>query len=666
MNKAKAEERIIELREMIEHHNHRYYVLSKPDISDFAYDQLMNELISLENRFPELKDENSPSQRVGSDLNREFSQVEHNYPMLSLANTYSEDEIRDFDKRIRKTIGDRFEYVAELKYDGIAICLRYENGRLVQAVTRGDGVRGDVVTDNVKTIRSIPLVLRGDSWPASFEIRGEIFMSREGFSRLNAQREKEGVETFANPRNATAGTLKLQNSSLVAKRPLDCFLYHLLGESLPFTSHYENLEAARQWGFKIPEYARKLDDLEGLFAYIRHWNTARKELPFDTDGIVVKVNSYRQQEELGFTAKSPRWAIAYKFKAEQALTKLLSIDFQVGRTGAVTPVANLEPVLLAGTTVKRASLHNADQMGLLGIRPGDFVYVEKGGEIIPKIVGVDISARKEDSPDFVFIDRCPECGTGLVRNEGEAAHYCPNIYGCPPQIKGRIEHFISRGAMDIGAAEATIDLLFREGLIRDAGDLYNLKYERVLDLERFAEKSAENLIRSIKASVNVPFDRVLYALGIRFVGETVARKLARQFKSIDRLAEASFEELVAAEDVGEKIAESILSYFREPSSRSLIGKLKNAGVRLQTEESAAAGSEKLSGLTFVISGTFTHHSRDQLKALIEKNGGRNAAAISGKTDYLLGGTGIGPVKMEKVKKLGIPVISEEEFLKMIL
>ena len=501
MDPSAARKRIGELREAIEYHNHRYYVLSNPEISDFEYDLLMNELITLEKKHPQYRDENSPSQRVGSDLNREFEQVEHVYPMMSLANTYSEEELKDFDQRVRKTIGDDFEYTAELKYDGVAIGLTYENGNLVRAVTRGDGIRGDVVTDNVRTIRSIPLKLRGRDYPDSFEIRGEIFMSYEGFRRMNEMRKEAGEDLFANPRNATSGTLKMQNSSLVAKRPLDCYLYHMLGEDLPFDSHYENLTEARNWGFKIPEYMKRIGNLEELFGYIRHWDKARNELPFGIDGIVLKVNRYDQQEALGFTAKSPRWAISYKFRAEQAATRLLSIDFQVGRTGAVTPVANLEPVQLAGTTVKRASLHNADQIKALDIRIGDEVYVEKGVEIIPKITGVNLQAREPGSLVFRFIGNCPECGSELVRHEGEAAHYCPNEYACPPQIKGKMEHFISRRAMDIGAAEATIDLLFREGLVGDAGDLYSLTQEQVEGLERFAEKSASNLISSIRDSL---------------------------------------------------------------------------------------------------------------------------------------------------------------------
>ncbi len=665
MDKSTAEKRIRELREALRHHNYRYYILSEPEITDFEYDILMNELQTLEKEFPAFNDVNSPSQRVGSDLNREFVQAVHKYPMLSLSNTYSEEELLDFDGRVKKLIGDDFEYVAELKYDGVAIGLSYEEGRLVQAVTRGDGVRGDVVTDNVRTIRSIPLVLRGKHHPVSFEIRGEIFMSHEGFRRLNEQRQAAGEEKFANPRNATAGTLKLQNSSLVARRPLDCFLYHLLGEHLPYSSHYENLTAAREWGFKIPEYIRRFENMEDLFAYIRDWDEKRKVLPFDIDGIVIKVNRYDQQEQLGFTAKSPRWAIAYKFKAEQAVTRLLSIDFQVGRTGAVTPVANLDPVQLAGTTVKRASLHNADQIKGLDIRPGDMVYVEKGGEIIPKIVGINLAARDGESTPFVFIDSCPECSTRLVRKEGEAAHYCPNEYGCPPQIRGRIEHFISRRAMDIGAAEATIEQLYNVELIQDAGDLYSLRKEDLVGLERFAEKSAYNLIDSIDRSRNVPFERVLYALGIRYVGETVAKKLARHFSSIDRLRNADFETLVAADEVGERIAESIIQYFADPKNRLLVEKLESAGLQFSMDSEQAKTGNKLEGLTFVISGSFQNHSRDELKQLIEVNGGKNAGSISSRTDYLLGGEGIGPSKLKKVETLDIPIISEDEFLDMI-
>jgi DNA ligase (NAD+) len=652
------------LREAIEHHNHRYYVMSEPEISDFEYDLLMSELDTLEKKYPDLQEENSPTSRVGSDLNREFTQIEHTYPMLSLANTYSEDEIRDFDQRVRKIIDDDFEYTAELKYDGVAIGLTYEEGRLVRAVTRGDGVRGDVVTDNVRTIKSIPLKLHGSIFPTVFEIRGEIFMSHEGFRQLNETRKDAGDDLFANPRNATSGTLKMQNSSLVAKRPLECFLYHMLGEELPYNTHLENLTEARKWGFKVPEYISKFSNLEELFSFIRYWDDERKKLPFDIDGIVIKVNRYDHQEELGFTAKSPRWAISYKFKAEQAITRLLSVDFQVGRTGSITPVANLEPIQLAGTIVKRASLHNADQIELLDIRIDDRVYVEKGGEIIPKITGVDLDARPEGSSSLVYIDSCPECGTGLVRKDGEANHYCPNEYGCPPQIKGKIEHFISRRAMDIGAAEATIELMFREGLIRDAGDLYSLTWEEVEELERFAEKSASNLINSIQESVEIPFERVLYALGIRYVGETVARKIARHFYSLERIKSATFEELVAAEEVGEKIAESVMLFFEDPNNRKLIEKLESAGLQFQSAHSTPKGT-KLEGLTIVISGSFEKHSREELKKMIEENGGKNAGSISARTDYLLGGEGIGPSKMQKVQDLRIPLISEEEFLKML-
>jgi DNA ligase (NAD+) len=665
MDTSQARERIEKLRETIEHHNHRYYVLSEPEISDFEYDALMNELIALESKYPELKDENSPSMRVGSDLNKEFEQAEHVYMMLSLSNTYSEEEIREFDQRVRKALREDFEYTAELKYDGVAIGLSYENGRLVRAVTRGDGVRGDVVTGNVRTIRSVPLVLIGTGYPSSFEVRGEILMTHEGFRQLNEKRRASDEEPFANPRNATSGTLKLQNSALVAQRPLDCLIYNVMGGDLPYDSHYENLMEARKWGFKIPPYIRKIHDLGDLFGYLHHWETARKDLPFDIDGIVIKVNNYEQQSILGFTAKSPRWAIAYKYKAEQAVSKLLSVDFQVGRTGAVTPVANLEPVLLAGTTVKRASLHNADQIMMLDIRIGDEVYVEKGGEIIPKITGVIPESRKPGSESFRFIRNCPECGTGLVRREGEAAHYCPNEYGCPPQIKGKIEHFISRRAMDIGAAEATIDQLFREGLIRDAGDLYSLTREQIVKLERFGEKSASNLIRSIQDSLEVPFDRVLFALGIRFVGETVARKLAMHFRSLDNLKKATYEELISAEEVGEKIARSILGYFEDPNIRVLLSKLQKAGLQFSMEDQTEPEGNKLAGLVFVISGTFEKHSRDELKALIEQNGGKYAGSVSSRTDYLLGGDGIGPAKMKKVEELGIPVITEDEFLKMM-
>jgi len=666
MNRSEAKKRIEELRKQIESHNYKYYVLSKSEISDFEYDLLMNELITLEKKYPEFADENSPSCRVGSDINRDFEQMAHRYPMLSLSNTYSEEELKDFDNRVRKTIGNDFEYVAELKYDGVAISLTYENGKLKYALTRGDGEKGDVVTENVKTIRSIPLVLLGVDHPSYFEIRGEIFMTVHDFEKLNEQRKMKNEEPFANPRNAASGTLKIRNSSIVARRPLDCFLYHIIGEKLPFDSHYENMIKAREWGFKIPGYMQKVKGFDELMEYINHWDRERKKLPFNTDGVVIKVNSYLQRRQLGYTAKSPRWAIAYKFSAEQVSSRLLSIDFQVGRTGAVTPVANLEPVFLAGTTVKRATLHNADQIKLLDIRPGDTVYVEKGGEIIPKIIGVDHSKRPKDSKPFVFTEKCPACNSPLIRRAGEAAHYCPNETGCPPQIKGRIEHFISRRAMDIGAAEATTDLLFKKGLVKNIADLYSLTVSQVMHLERFAEKSATNLIKSIESSKDVPFERVLYALGIRYVGETVARKLARQFRNLENLANASYEELVEIDEIGERIANSIIEYFKNPENIAIINRLKDAGLKFsisETEETER--SEKLKNLTIVISGTFQNYSRDELKDLITLHGGKSTGSVTSSTNYLLAGENAGPAKLEKAHALNIPVLSENDFIKMI-
>ncbi|KPK86587.1 MAG: DNA ligase [Bacteroides sp. SM23_62_1] len=666
MNKSEAQKRIQELRKQIEHHNYLYYVLSKPEISDFAYDLLMNELITLEKKFPEFYDAFSPSLRVGSDVNRDFTQMAHRYPMLSLDNTYSEEELRDFDKRIRKIIGDDFDYVAELKYDGVAISLSYEQGRLKHAVTRGDGEKGDVVTENVMTIRSIPLILHGSEYPSNFEIRGEIFIPKDDFTRLNEQRAESGEEPFANPRNAASGTLKIRNSSIVARRPLDCFLYHIIGEGLPYESHYENLLEARKWGFKIPDFIKKIHGIEEVMEFIIFWEDKRKNLSFNTDGVVIKVNSYLHQRQLGNTAKSPRWAIAYKFTAEQCATGLLSIDFQVGRTGAITPVANLEPVFLSGTTVKRASLHNADQILLLDVRIGDIVIIEKGGEIIPKIVAVDYTKRPDDSQPFRFIESCPECHSTLIRREGEAAHYCPNESGCPPQIKGRIAHFISRNAMDIGAAEATIDLLFNKGLIKNVADLYTLTENQIIQLDRFAEKSAKNLIESIHSSRKVPFERVLFGLGIRHVGETVAKKLAKHFRNLDNLSGAGYEQLITIEEIGDKIAKSIIEYFNDPQNITLINRLKEAGVQFsisQAEE--AARSEKLSDLTIVISGTFRNYSRDELKDLIALHGGKNTGSVTSSTSYLLAGDNAGPAKLEKAQALKIPVLSEDEFIKMI-
>jgi DNA ligase (NAD+) len=661
-----AGERIKKLREVLNEHNYRYYVLNQPVISDFEYDKLMRELLDLESAHPEYSDPNSPSQRVGDDRNQEFKQVEHKYLMLSLSNTYSKEEIVDFDNRIRKVIHDPVEYVCEHKYDGASISLTYEKGKLMQAVTRGDGLTGDNVIANVRTIRSIPLVLSGNDYPSLFEIRGEIFLPHAGFEKMNREREETGEVPFANPRNAASGTLKIQNSSVVAKRPLDCILYYLLGEGLPFNTHYENLCKAREWGFKISEHITKCSALEQVFKFIDQWEGRRRSLPYDIDGIVIKVNSYKQQSSLGYTAKTPRWAIAYKYRAEQAATRLLSIDYQVGRTGAITPVANLEPVLLAGTKVKRASLHNADQIALLDIRINDTVFIEKGGEIIPKVVGVDKSSRQADSKPVDYIRKCPQCGTPLIRTEGEAKHYCPNEDGCPPQIKGKIEHFVSRRAMDIGLAEATIDQLYRSGLVKDVADLYSLTRESLLRLERFADKSADNLINSIENSKKVPFDRVLFALGIRYVGETVARKLARHFGSLDKLAGARFEDLTAVEEIGDKIAESIIAYFKNKKTARLHERLRAAGLKMSIgREADKKASNILQGKSIIISGVFEKYSREELKELLEKNGGRNVSSISKKTDYLLGGDNIGPSKLEKAKKMNIKIISEDDFLKMI-
>ncbi len=663
MDKQQAKKRIEQLRQELTEHNYRYYVLAQPTITDFEYDKLMEELIHLEENYPEFKDKNSPSQRVGSDINKEFKQVRHKYPMYSLSNTYSEEEVKEFETRIKKTLSDPIEYVCELKYDGVAISITYINGILEQAITRGDGIQGDDVTENVKTIRSIPLKLRESGYPQEFVIRGEILLPHDGFKKLNDEKEKKGEAPFANPRNAAAGTLKLQKSALVAKRPLDCFFYSLAGENLPYRKHYEDLKKAKEWGFKISGQLKKCHNRKEIFEYINHWDEARKTLPYDTDGVVIKVNDYKQQEQLGYTAKSPRWAIAYKFKAEQVETELMSISYQVGRTGAVTPVANLKPVRLAGTTVKRASLHNEDQIKLLDVRLHDSVYVEKGGEIIPKIVGVNKEKRPKNSEKVEFIKNCPECNTELVKID--ARHYCPNEYGCPPQIKGRIVHFVSRRAMDIEAAEATIETLYNKGLINDLSDLFDLRKTDLLALERFADKSAQNLIDSINAAKKVPFPRVLYALGIRFVGETVAKTLAKHFKSIDNLANASYEELVEVPEIGERIAQSILNYFKDPKNHKIIQKLKNAGIQMELETEEAKSPGKLAEKTFVISGTFQHASRDELKQLIEENGGKNTSSLSSNTDYLVAGENMGPKKLDKAKKLNIPIISENEFFKMI-
>ena len=662
-----VKEKIDQLRADLHRHNYNYYVLNAPEISDKEFDDRMRELQELEKEHPEYQDDNSPTMRVGSDLNKNFTQVAHKYPMLSLGNTYSESEVTDFYDRVKKALNEDFEICCELKYDGTSISLTYENGKLVRAVTRGDGEKGDDVTDNVKTIRTIPLVLHG-SYPESFEIRGEILMPWEVFEELNREKEAREEPLFANPRNAASGTLKLQNSAIVASRKLDAYLYYLLGEELPCDGHYENLQAAAGWGFKTSEHMKKAHSLEEVFEYIRYWDTERKNLPVATDGIVLKVNSMRQQKNLGFTAKSPRWAIAYKFQAERALTRLNKVTYQVGRTGAVTPVANLDPVQLSGTIVKRASLHNADIIEGLDLHIGDMVYVEKGGEIIPKITGVDKDARSMLIGEKVkFITHCPECGSKLIRFEGEAAHYCPNETACPPQIKGKIEHFISRKAMNIdGLGPETVDMFYRLGLIKDTADLYQLTADDIKNLDRMGEKSAENIIKGIEASKEVPFERVLFALGIRFVGETVAKKIAKSFNDIDELENANLEKLINIDEIGEKIAQSILTYFTNPLNRELIERLKSTGLQLYRREEDLSGyTDKLAGQSIVISGVFTHHSRDEYKELIEKNGGKNVGSISAKTSFILAGENMGPAKLEKAHKLGIKLMSEDEFLTLI-
>ena len=665
--KMVVKDKIKALREALEQHNYNYYVLSAPTISDREFDEMMKELQVLEEAHPEYADPHSPTQRVGSDLSKEFEQVVHKYPMLSLGNTYSEDEVKDFYERIARDLNEPFEIVAELKYDGTSISLTYEDGRLVRAVTRGDGTRGDDVTANVKTIRSVPLKLMGDRYPATFEIRGEILLPWAEFDRLNKEREEQEEPLFANPRNAASGTLKQQNPAVVAARKLDAYFYYLLGEELPAETHFDNLEAARSWGFKIPNVIRVCNSLEDIYDYIAYWDVERKNLPVATDGIVLKVNSLRQQRNLGFTAKSPRWAIAYKFQAERAVTRLNSVSFQVGRTGAVTPVANLEPVLLAGTTVKRASLHNADIIEGLDLHLGDKVFVEKGGEIIPKIVGVDVEARGLLVGDKVrFIRSCPECGTPLMRPEGEAAHYCPNEAGCPPQIKGKIEHFVTRRAMNINMGPETVEDLYEAGYIKDTADLYTLEIADLLRLERWADKSARNLMASLEESKQVPFERVLYGLGIRFVGETVAKRLVSAFHSMEQLEQASFEDLTAVDEIGERIARSIIAYFADERNRTLVNRLKEYGLQMSVaEEKLANRSEKLKGLSIVISGTFAKHSRDEYKAMIEQHGGKNSGSVSGKTDYILAGDNMGPAKLEKAAKLGVKIINEDEFLNMI-
>lgn len=660
-------QRILQLRKELHEHNYKYYVLNQPEISDQEFDFMMKELQELEARHEDMFDPNSPTQRVGSDINQEFTQVTHKYPMLSLANTYSQEEVADFYNSVKKGLNDEdFEICCELKYDGLSISLTYEDGKLVRGVTRGDGVHGDDVTANVKTIRSIPLVLKDGDWPKEFEIRGEILMPWNVFERLNQEREAAEEPLFANPRNAASGTLKSQNSALVASRNLDAYLYYLLGDELPGNGHYENLEKAREWGFKISEGMRKVKTLQEIYDFIDYWDTERKNLPVATDGIVLKVNSLRQQRALGYTAKNPRWAIAYKFKAERACTRLNEVTFQVGRTGAVTPVANMEPVQLAGTTVRRATLNNEDFIRSLDLHIGDYVYIEKGGEIIPKIVGVDIEQRPIIAQPVRFIANCPECGAKLVRYEGEAAYYCPNDAGCPPQIKGRIEHFISRKAMNIDSiGPETVDDFYRHGLVRNVADLYEIEVQQI-NGDGSRQKSAEKIVNGIGASKQVPFERVVFALGIRFVGETTARLLARHFKTIDALAAASLQDLLEVEGVGEVIAKSVMTYFRNPVTMQIVERLRGYGLQMAlSEEQMSSATDKLAGKSIVISGVFAHHSRDEYKQMIEQNGGKNVGSISGKTSFILAGENMGPAKLQKAEKLGIQIVDEETFLKMI-
>lgn len=661
------QERILELRRELHEHNRRYYVLNSPTISDYEFDMLLKELQQLEEAHPEMYDATSPTLRVGSDITKEFRQVQHKYPMLSLGNTYSKSEVADFYDRVKKSLNEDFEICCELKFDGTSISLTYEDGKLVRAVTRGDGEKGDDVTANVKTIRTVPLVLSGGGWPREFEIRGEVLMPWSVFDALNEERSRNGEPLFANPRNAASGTLKLQDSSVVAKRKLDAYLYFMLGEQLPAEGHYENLQAAAEWGFKISDTTRKCTTLDEVFTFIDRMDSERKNLPFATDGIVLKVNSLRQQKNLGYTAKSPRWAIAYKFQAERALTRLNEVTYQVGRTGVVTPVANLDPVQLSGTVVKRASLHNADIIGKLDLHIGDMVYVEKGGEIIPKITGVDVDARFMLGQKVSFIERCPECGTPLVRVEGEAAHYCPNDTACPPQIKGKIEHFVSRDAMNIDSiGPETVEMLFNYGLIKDIADIYSLSPEDLMFLPRMGAKSAENVVAAAQASRAVPFERVLFALGIRFVGATVAKRLARAFGNIDALMSASLEQLTAVEEIGERIAASVISFFAKEANRTLVARLKEAGLKFELEEETLqARTEILKGQSIVISGVFVHHSRDEYKEMIESNGGKNVGSVSKSTSFILAGDNMGPSKLEKAQKLGVRLVSEDEFLAML-
>ncbi|WP_421812135.1 NAD-dependent DNA ligase LigA [Flagellimonas sp.] len=661
------QDKITSLREELREHNYKYYVLDEPSISDYEFDMKLKELQKLETEHPEFKDPTSPTLRVGGMVTKNFETVPHEHRMYSLDNSYSKEDLEDWEKRIQRILGDaEVEFTCELKYDGASISLTYENGQLVKAVTRGDGFQGDDVTNNIKTIKSVPLQLKGD-YPPKFDIRGEIILTLEGFAKMNAERVEAGEDPYMNPRNTASGSLKLQDSALVAQRPLECLLYSIAGENLGATSQFEVLEKARSWGFKVPTVAKLCKSTTEVMQFADYWEVNRHNLPYETDGVVVKINSIQHQEELGYTAKSPRWAMAYKFKAEQATTILNKITYQVGRTGAITPVANLEPVLLAGTTVKRASLHNADQIAKLDVREGDSVFVEKGGEIIPKIVKVDFTKRAIDSKPTEYITHCPECGTELIRKEGEAQHFCPNDIGCPPQITGRIQHFISRKAMDIeGLGGETVELLFNEGLIANYADLYILTKEQILPLERMADKSAENLVHGVQASKKIPFERVLFALGIRYVGETVAKKLAKAFKNIDALMAASPEQLVAVDEIGERIAESVVSFFSEPANVAIIDRLKSYGLQFSlSEEQLENQTELLKGQTFVVSGVFETISRNDLKKMIEDNGGKVASSVSSKTSFLVAGDKMGPSKRTKAESLGIPIISEQEFLQKL-
>lgn len=663
MNILDAEKRINELTLELIRHNELYYVQNQTEISDFKFDILLRELQDLEKLHPQFKYVDSPTDRVGSDLSSDFVTIKHSYPMLSLSNTYNEEELREFDERVRKSIEGEPEYICELKYDGAAISLLYEEGKLVRALTRGDGVQGDEVSANIKTIRSVPIQLEGNSWPKRFEIRGEVIMTRSGFRRLNEEKEKNGESPFANPRNSAAGSLKMQKSSLVAKRPLDCYLYSMHTDDYPADTHYDNLQLAKEWGLNVPDYIAKANTIEEVIEFIKEWDVARNQLDFEIDGIVIKVNSVQRQRQLGYTAKSPRWAIAYKFKAEQVQTKLESVSYQVGRTGAITPVANLSPVQLAGTTVKRASLHNADVIEELDLHEGDIVKVEKGGEIIPKIVGVNTDKRSPDAKKIQFINQCPECHQKLERNEGEAQHYCTNDYHCPPQIKGRIEHFIARKMMDINAGEATIKALYDKGLVLDSSALFSLQKEDVLGLEGFKEKSAENLIKSIEESKNIPFQRVLFALGIRHVGETVAKKLASYFGSMAALRTAGLMELMMIDGMGERIAESVVLYFQDADNIQIVENLTAAGLQMEIAESEVF-PDLLEGKSFVVSGKFSR-PRNDIKDLIDRYGGRNVGSISAKTDFVIAGDAMGPAKLKKAEKLEIQIISEDEFIEML-